>query len=103
MVVGDLIIVSAGVRVPADARLIESSGLSVNEAPLTGESLPISKDADARVIENTPLAERVNCIFSGTTVFDGEGRAVVRARGSTVARIQKAGIAASPRFSLIMF
>jgi Ca2+-transporting ATPase len=91
VVVGDLIIVSAGVRIPADAKLIESSGLSVNEAPLTGESLPISKDAYGRVLENTPLAERINCIFSGTTVFDGEGKAVVLAVGerSEFGRIAK--------------
>lgn len=89
--VGDLIIVSAGVRIPADARLVDSSGLSVNEAPLTGESLPIRKDARAEVAENTPLAERVNCVFSGTTVFDGEGKAVVLAVGeqSEFGRIAK--------------
>lgn len=81
VVVGDLIIVSAGVRIPADARLVESSGLSVNEASLTGESLPIVKGASAQVMEDTPLAERANCIFSGTTVLDGEGKAVVLAVG----------------------
>jgi Ca2+-transporting ATPase len=91
VVVGDVIVVSAGVRVPADARLIESSGLSLNEAPLTGESLPVRKDAEAEVMENAPLAERVNCVFSGTTVFDGEGKAVVLAVGerSEFGRIAK--------------
>ncbi len=91
VVVGDLIIISAGVRIPADARLIESSGLSVNEASLTGESLPARKDSKAVVKENTSLAERANCIFSGTTVFDGEGKAVVLAVGeqSEFGRIAK--------------
>lgn len=50
VVVGDLIIVSAGVRIPADARLVESSGLLVNEAALTGESLPMRKEAEARAL-----------------------------------------------------
>ena len=91
VVVGDLIIVSAGVRIPADGRLVESSGLLVNEAALTGESLPVRKDAEVETMENTPLAERVNCIFSGTTVFDGEGKAVVLAVGeqSEFGRIAK--------------
>ncbi len=81
MVVGDLIILSAGVRVAADARLIESSGLLVNEASLTGESQPVRKEAGAEVAEKSNIAERVNSVFSGTTVFDGEGKAVVLAVG----------------------
>lgn len=81
VVVGDLIIVSAGARISADARLVESRGLSVNEASLTGESLPARKDANTDVGETATLAERINCIFSGTTVFDGEGKAVVMAIG----------------------
>jgi len=91
VVVGDLIIVSAGVRIPADARLVESRGLSVNEAPLTGESLPMRKDARAEITESTPLAERANCILSGTTVLDGEGKAVVMVVGerSEFGRIAK--------------
>jgi Ca2+-transporting ATPase len=80
-VVGDVIILFPGVRVAADARLIESSGLLVDEASLTGESQPLTKDAGAEVAEESNPAERVNSVFSGTTVFDGEGRAVVLAVG----------------------
>ncbi len=81
VVVGDLIILSTGVRIAVDARLIESSGLLVNEASLTGESLSVRKEAGAEVAEKTNIAERVNSIFSGTTVLDGEGKAIVLAIG----------------------
>jgi len=81
VVVGDITILSTGVRVPADARLLESSGLMVDEASLTGESLPVSKEAEAEVVEESNLAERVNSVFSGTTVSDGEGKALVLAVG----------------------
>jgi Ca2+-transporting ATPase len=81
VVVGDLIILSSGVRIAADARLMESSGLLVNEATLTGESLPVRKRVEAEVAENSNLAERVNCVFSGTTILDGEGKAIILAVG----------------------
>jgi Ca2+-transporting ATPase len=81
VVVGDLIILSSGVRVAADARLMESSGLLVNEATLTGESLPVRKRVEVEVAENSNLAERINCVFSGTTILDGEGKAIVLAVG----------------------
>jgi len=81
VVVGDLIILSSGVRVAADARLMESSGLLVNEATLTGESLPVKKRVEAEVAEDSNLAERINCVFSGTTILDGEGKAIVLAVG----------------------
>jgi P-type Ca2+ transporter type 2C len=82
LVVGDLIEVSAGHRVPADARLVSTVDLRVTEAALTGESLPISKHADVQLAEHTPLAERRNLIFKSTTVAAGTGRAVVVATGS---------------------
>ena len=81
VVVGGLIILTAGVRVAADARLIESSSLLVNEASLTGESQPVRKEAGAVAAEKSSIIERVNSVFSGTTVFDGEGKAVVLAVG----------------------
>jgi Ca2+-transporting ATPase len=80
-VVGDVIILSPGVRVAADARLIESSGLLVDEASLTGESQPGTKEAGAEAAAESNPAERANSVFSGTTVFDGEGRALVLAVG----------------------
>lgn len=83
LVVGDIIILSSGYSVPADARLIESSGLIVNEASLTGESQPVKKDANAILPEDSPITDRVNCVYSGTTVMDGEGKAVVIAVGES--------------------
>ncbi len=79
---GDLLPLSPGSSIPADARLISSVGLLVNEAPLTGESTPQPKDARATVGGETPLAERVTAVFAGTTVIDGEGMALVAAIGS---------------------
>ena len=81
VVVGDILVLTEGVRIPADARLIESYGLLINEASLTGESLPVEKNMRATLAENTPLAERTNSVFSGTTVMSGEGKAIVCAVG----------------------
>ncbi len=82
VVIGDILILSEGVIVPADARLLSSYGLLVDEASLTGESLPIEKNSYVQVAKDAPLADRVNCIFSGTTVLNGEGTAIVFAVGS---------------------
>lgn len=81
IVVGDIVILSEGMRVPGDLRLIESFGLIINEASLTGESLPVQKDAHAKIGRDTPLAERRNCAFSGTVVLSGEGKGAVLAVG----------------------
>ena len=82
LVPGDVIEVTAGHRVPADARLVSTIDLRVSEAALTGESLPISKRADVQFEEARPLAERRNLVFKSTTVAAGTGRAVVVATGS---------------------
>ena len=79
--VGDLLVVQTGTRIPADARLISSTGLLVNEGSLTGESAPQTKDATAIVPPEAPLAERPTAIFSGTTVLDGQGIGMVMAVG----------------------
>lgn len=81
VVVGDILVLSAGVRVVADARLIESSGLLVNEATLTGESEPVRKRVSAGMPEGTNLADITNSVFSGTMILNGEGKAVVLAVG----------------------
>jgi len=80
LVPGDILILAAGVRVPADARVIESHTLRCDEAPLTGESLPVKKTS-AALGENTPVPERKNMAYTGTTVTYGRGRAVVTATG----------------------
>ncbi len=79
--VGDVIVLGEGDIVPADARLFESTGLLVDEAVLTGESIPVEKDADVVLPEDTPLYKRKNLVFKGTIVVRGKGKAVVYATG----------------------
>ncbi len=80
LVKGDIISISGGDIIPADCRILDSMGLSVNEAALTGESLPIEK-VPAVLSENTPLAERTNMLYSGTNALTGSALAVVTATG----------------------
>ncbi|WP_285485715.1 cation-translocating P-type ATPase [Amycolatopsis taiwanensis] len=77
--VGDVIAVEAGDVVPADARLIEVSGLEIDESALTGESLPVIKQAEAT--PGAPVGERHCLVFEGTTVVAGHGTAVVVGTG----------------------
>lgn len=81
VVVGDAVILTEGVRIPADMRLVESRALMINEASLTGEALPLMKDAKIVLDRTTSLAERRNCVFSGTTVLSGEGKGIILAVG----------------------
>lgn len=76
LVPGDVAVLAAGDRVPADARLIEVASLRVNEASLTGESLPVSKAVDALPRESF-LGDRKNMVFMGTSVDGGRGKAVI--------------------------
>jgi Ca2+-transporting ATPase len=78
LVPGDIILVEEGDTVPADARLIQATALQTAEAALTGESLPVSKDA-AAIAEEAALGDRSNMVFSGTAATCGRGRAVVTA------------------------
>ncbi|KTD10837.1 cation efflux transporter [Legionella gratiana] len=80
IVPGDIILFESGDLIAADARLIELSALKINEAPLTGESLPVAKHLDLCPRE-TPLADRKNMVFMGTSIADGTGRALVVATG----------------------
>ena len=68
LVPGDVIKLEAGDFVPADARLITSSGLKSEESALTGESLPAEKDAAALLNADAPLGDRTNCIYSGCSI-----------------------------------
>ena len=81
VVPGDLLVLEAGAHVPADARLIRSSQLRTAEAALTGESVPVDKDVDARLAPETALADRRTMVYLGTTVVAGTGLAVVTATG----------------------
>ena len=80
VVPGDIILIEEGDTIPADARLIESAALQTAEAPLTGESLPVTKDI-AAISEDVPLGDRDNMVFSGTAATYGHGKAVVTATG----------------------
>ncbi|MCR8526126.1 cation-transporting P-type ATPase, partial [Escherichia coli] len=71
----------AGDRVPADGRVVESVNLMAEEAPLTGESLPVAKVAAAMEDEDLPVADRTDMVFAGTAISYGRGRAVVVATG----------------------
>jgi len=81
VVPGDVVLLEAGERVPADVRLIEVSGLRVEEAILTGESMPVSKGTK-QVPAEASLGDRTSIAFSGTLVAAGAGRGVVVATGS---------------------
>jgi Ca2+-transporting ATPase len=81
LVPGDLVVLEAGAHIPADLRLLASSRLSLTEAALTGESLPVEKDAEATLAADTPLAERRTMAYLGTTVLAGSGLGVVTATG----------------------
>ncbi len=77
---GDIVVLDAGDLVAADARLIEAASLRANEASLTGESEPVEKNP-AVLEPTTPLADRRNSVFLGTSIANGSGRAVVTATG----------------------
>jgi Ca2+-transporting ATPase len=81
LVPGDIVFVEAGNYIPADIRLIEAINLRIEEAALTGESVPVQKDAGIRLDENIPLGDRRNTAFMGTLVSYGRGRGVVVATG----------------------
>jgi len=78
---GDLVLVESGVRVPADIRLVSATALRVDESLLTGESVPVMKQV-APVPEATPLADRVNMLYTGSIVTSGRGRGYVVATGA---------------------
>jgi calcium-translocating P-type ATPase len=81
LVPGDILELNAGDMISADARLIMSSSLEVEESPLTGESLPVEKDPGAIIEENSPLGDRINMVYSGCLVTNGRGKAVVTDTG----------------------
>jgi Ca2+-transporting ATPase len=80
LVPGDILVLEAGDKIPADARLIENHSLKCDEASLTGESFPVSKDINP-LPEETPVNDRKNTLFTGTAITYGRGLAVVTATG----------------------
>lgn len=81
LVTGDVIELEAGDYVPADGRIIWCSRLQTDESAMTGESLPVEKEVRDALAGDTPLAERVNMVLSGTLVTAGRGRALITAAG----------------------
>lgn len=81
VVCGDLILLGAGDKIVADGRIVDSSDLKIDESALTGESLPVKKDANAILSGDTHLADRVNMAYSGTFVTGGNGKMIVTAVG----------------------
>jgi len=84
LVVGDVVLLEAGDAVPADGRILESASLKTEEAALTGESVPVSKTADALPLDgqkDVPLGDRTNMVYMGSTVVYGRGSAVITATG----------------------
>ena len=84
LVVGDIIVLEAGDAVPADARIIECASMKIEEAALTGESVPVDKKVDVLTPNaegDVPLGDRKNMVFMGSTVVYGRGKAVVTGTG----------------------
>lgn len=75
--IGDIVLLQAGDKIVADGRLVSSTDLSIDESALTGESEHTKKQANVVLKSQTPLAERVNCVYSGTFVVGGEGKMLV--------------------------
>ncbi|WP_394831998.1 cation-translocating P-type ATPase [Pendulispora rubella] len=82
LVAGDVLEVEAGDAVPADARLLQTINLATEESSLTGESVPVGKDAREKVPADAALGDRANMLFVGSNVVRGKGRAVVVATGT---------------------
>lgn len=80
LVPGDILLLKAGDKIPADARLIEAHSLKCDEAPLTGESTAVGKIVEV-LPENIPVGDKKNMVFAGTTVIYGRGKAVVTSTG----------------------
>ncbi len=85
LVLGDVILLEAGDAVPADARILENASLKIEEAALTGESVPVTKFIDTINLKegekDVPLGDRKNMVYMGSTVVYGRGTAVVTATG----------------------
>jgi Ca2+-transporting ATPase len=91
LVPGDILILQAGDMIPADARLLEAQSLKIDEASLTGESVPVEKSTKVSPPE-TPQPDRKNMAYTGTSVTYGRGKAVITATGMSTAFGKLAGL-----------
>ena len=94
LVPGDLVLLEAGDRVPADGRLLTAPNLEVDEAALTGESQPVGKSSQALDAADTPLAERLNMLYMNTVVTRGRAEMLVVGTGMTTEIGRLAGLIA---------
>ena len=81
VVPGDIIILETGNYVPADARIISSSELQIEESSLTGETVPVLKNGNIILKENLPIGDIINMVFSSTIIVNGHGEAIVTETG----------------------
>ncbi|KKG82331.1 ATPase [Methanosarcina mazei] len=91
LVPGDILILQAGDRIPADARLLEAQSLKIDESSLTGESVPVEKSIKI-LLPETPQPDRKNMAYTGTSVTYGRGKAVITATGMSTAFGKLAGL-----------
>ena len=88
LVPGDVVVLEAGDAVPADGRIIENASLKIEEAALTGESVPVNKMIDALYLksedDDVPLGDRKNMVYMGSTVVYGRGKAVITDTGTAL-------------------
>lgn len=102
LVPGDIVLLSSGAKVPADLRLFRAAELNVDEAMLTGESLPVAKATEAIPAERLTPGDQVNMAFMGTVVVSGRGRGIVVETGAktilgTIAQeVREAGVVRAP-------
>jgi Ca2+-transporting ATPase len=92
LVPGDIIMLATGDKISADARLLESVNLKANEASLTGESVPVVKNAEVVLEKDAYIGEKTNMVFSGCVIEYGRGRAVVTSTGMNTALGKIAGL-----------
>ncbi|MEO0686207.1 MAG: HAD-IC family P-type ATPase, partial [Cyanobacteria bacterium J06649_11] len=80
LVPGDIVLLTSGDKIPADLRLLKTRNLQVDESALTGESVPVEKSIQS-LVQDTPLAERINMSYAGSFVTFGQGKGIVIATG----------------------
>lgn len=106
LVPGDIVILEAGDAVPADGRIIECASMKIEEAALTGESVPVNKIVDLLQLnsqKDVPLGDRKNMVYMGSTVVYGRGKAVVTGTGMNTEMVRSPKPSPRPRTRRLPF